>query len=192
MEIFTNPWVIAVGTAVIAGLILYFVFGIGKPKRKHKLDKPVTITQHNAQTALPSVSVGNANSNITIQQNIQQNTQAVPSVPVETQKSNLTPDEIYQYLQSLPPLQRDSAALNYKGIKVSWKVTLRGGFPQSSGELYLVTRDKNHNYIYCNVDPAQYPQIRVINSDQEFTVEGEIEKVNLVGDTTLINCRLLF
>ena len=28
-----NPWIIGIGTPVIAGLILYFVFGIGKSKK---------------------------------------------------------------------------------------------------------------------------------------------------------------
>jgi len=32
LVIFTNPWIIGIGTAVVAGLILYYIFGIGKKK----------------------------------------------------------------------------------------------------------------------------------------------------------------
>ncbi len=170
MDIFANPWVIGIGTAVIAGLVLYFVFGIGKPKRKHQLDKPAAITQHD----------------------IQQNAQAaLPSVSVEKGKSNITANEIYEYLKSLPPLQRDTAALNYKGIKVSWKVNLSYGFHQRSGELNLGMRDKEHNSVYCNIDDALYPELKIIKSDQEFIVEGEITEAHL-GGITLKNCRLFF
>ena len=35
MEFLTNPWVIGIGTAVIAGVILYFTFRIWIPKSKH-------------------------------------------------------------------------------------------------------------------------------------------------------------
>lgn len=33
-EFFTSPWTIGIGTTVIAGVILYFVFGIGRQKNQ--------------------------------------------------------------------------------------------------------------------------------------------------------------
>ncbi len=34
MDIFTNTWVVGIGTAVLSGLILYFIFGIGRQRTK--------------------------------------------------------------------------------------------------------------------------------------------------------------
>lgn len=41
MEMFlTNPWIVGIGSAVAAGLILYFVFGVGKSKDKDNEEEP--------------------------------------------------------------------------------------------------------------------------------------------------------
>jgi len=112
MEFFTNPWVIGIGTAIIAGLVLRFVFGIGKSKPKH--DQIATTTQ-------------------------KENHSTLPPVPSKEATSDITPENIKKYLSSLPPLQRDSAAGNYKGIKVSWKVNLHSAntLPNRKLRLYM-------------------------------------------------------
>lgn len=40
MEIFFNPWIVSTGTAVIAGLILYYVFGIGRNAGENRTRQP--------------------------------------------------------------------------------------------------------------------------------------------------------
>jgi len=42
-NILTNPWIVGIGTAVIAGLILYRVFGIGRANRQTIKNKKVGI-----------------------------------------------------------------------------------------------------------------------------------------------------
>jgi hypothetical protein len=111
MEFLANPWVIGIGTALIAGLILYFVFGIGKPKSKH--GQITTAIQEKKHSTLPPI-------------------------PVESAMNDITPQNIKRYLNSLPPLQRDSAAENYKGIRVSWKLNLAYANTTSSGKLHLM------------------------------------------------------
>lgn len=171
MEFFTNPWVIGIGTAIIAGvivaLILRFVFGIWKPKPKHNQISP-TIEDKNHSTPPPVLS--------------------------EKTISDITPKKIREYLDSLPPLQKDSAAENYKGIRVSWKVNLAGASTQRDGKLYLVMFPPERlpfTSIACTVDPDQYPILRVIKKDQTFTIEGEIEEARS-SSIELKNCRFFF
>jgi hypothetical protein len=164
VEILTNPWVIGIGTAVIAGLILRFVFGIGKSKPKH--DQAATITE----------SKGLSKS---------------PLVPTEQLTNDITPQHIMDYLGNLPPLQKDSAGDHYKVINVSWLLTLRAGHKLENGKLRLMMRPKGKAFpwVYCQVDPNQYPVLRVIKETQELRVDGEIKGVS-GHDIYLKNCRL--
>jgi len=168
MEFFTNPWVIGIGTGVIVGLILRFVFGVGKPKSKHS--QIATATQ-------------------------EKNHSTPPPIPAQGATSDITPTNIKEYLDSLPPLQRDLAAENYKGIKVSWKVHLSSASTLFDRKLHLYMYFSGqfpHKIVTCTVeDPQQYPILRVIKETQVFTVEGEIEEVK---DTAikLKNARFFF
>ena len=165
MEFFTNPWVIGIGTAVIAGLVLYFGFGIGKSKPKH--DQIATVTE-------------------------ERNRSTSPPVPAEQAPSDITPQDIIKYLDSLPPLQKDSAAEHYKGIKVSWMLNLQDGRTLPDGKFHMMMLSKGeYPWVYCDVDPEQYPILRVINKTQLFTVEGEIEAAQK-GTIELKNCQLFF
>jgi hypothetical protein len=196
MEFFSNLWVIGIGVAVIAGLILYFVFGIGKPKRNHPSDNPkVNIQQNiqsNAQVTQPSVIVGSGNSNLVIQQNIQQNPHEIsPTTSSETSKSNISPREIFKYLDSIPPFQRDSIAKNYKDIKVKWDVQFSNYF-SSGGIHYLMLTYQGSIFsdILCQVDLVKYPEFRVIQKDQKLVVEGIIDSVD--NKVNLKNCSFTF
>lgn len=185
MKLFSNPWVIGIGVAVIAGLILSFVFGIGKVKRKHRPDNDAMtidkkIQQNNSQTAQPSLSIGNGNSNVTIRQNFEQHiVTAPPTLPIDTTKTNILPKEIFEHLESLPPLQRDISAQNYKGLKVSWKVNLRSTF-EVLGKHYLILHHENSSYgsIVCEADISNYPQLRIMKEGDTFTIDGTISKVD--------------
>jgi len=189
MDFFLNPWVLAIGSAVTAELILFFIFGIGKPKRNHLSNDN---TKKN-QTASPTVLIGKANGDIVIQQNIQQsNIETLHSNPIDTKKSNITPKEIFDYLDTLPPLQKPTVSENYKGIKVVWKVKFVGGHQFPNDKLLQLSMywEMHLYWIYCSVDPEQYPQLKIMKSDNEFTVEGEIQKIEY-HDITLTNCRLI-
>lgn len=180
MEFFTNPWVIAIGTGLIVGLILYFVFGIGKPKSRRRQQTTQQIIEPTIQsTTQPTTTIHNKNHSTSLQ------------VPVEGATNDITPEDIRNYLASLPPLQQDSAAKNYKEISVSWTVNLQSGTIHSDGNFYLIMSYKGRHLVSCEIDPGQYPILRVIKKTQLFTVEGEIEEVALL-EIKLKNCRFLF
>jgi hypothetical protein len=165
MEFFTNPWVIGIGTPIIAGLILYFVFGIGKPKTKHN-QVPTTFQGNNHSTPLPQS----------------------PDIISNT----ITPNEIKDYLRSLPPAQQESSAAHYKDIRVSWKLNLEHARTVSGGKLHLMMLSNGkYPWVCCDVNPNEYPILRVIKKTQLFTVEAEIDSVR-PGTIWLKNCQLFF
>jgi len=165
MEILTNPWVVGIVAAVVGGLILYFVFGIGKPKPKHG----------------PAKQVGS-----------QAKEQTAPLTSTPYASSEIIPEKIFRYLDSLPPLQREAAAHNYDGIKVSWRVRLSNSF-ESGGKHYLMLASGGSLFpdIVCQADLAKYPELRITNEGQELSVEGIISSVH-AGKIDLKDCTFKF
>src|SRR3989338_1235143 len=49
MEIFFNPWIVGTGTTVVAGLILYYFFGVGKVTNKNRIDPEQTDTRETSR-----------------------------------------------------------------------------------------------------------------------------------------------
>lgn len=56
MDIINNPWIIGIGVTVIGGLILYYLFGIGKPKNETRdtrkagvIDEGINSTYENCE-----------------------------------------------------------------------------------------------------------------------------------------------
>jgi hypothetical protein len=112
-DLLANPWIVGIGITivgtVVAGLILYFVFGIGKTNDKQK---KAVINPQIEPTKQPETE---------------------PTKPY----SRPTPLEIINYLDSLPPLQREDATDHYKGIKVSWVVRISDSWKEPDGNVRL-------------------------------------------------------
>ncbi len=58
INLFNNPWIIGICVAVIAGLVLYYVFGIGKGQQSTKDDKSSFIAAKGGVTAGRDIIVG--------------------------------------------------------------------------------------------------------------------------------------
>jgi len=127
---------------------------------------------------------------------------ANPQIEPKKQIDNLTkkpfdkptPTEIMDYLRKLPPFQREDATDNYKGIKVSWIARIESSEKKSNGNVGLMTQYERSfsPAIYFEVELVKYPELKIINKDQEFKVEGEIDKVSPGGSITLTDCKLYF
>lgn len=120
----------------------------------------------------------------------------LPAENYETQSptDSITPKKIKDAINSVPPLQKGTAASNYKGIKVSWSVYLGSGSTSLSDKnlytIFMSDEDRN-SIITCDIDLNSYPQLKVIRDDQAFIVEGEIYEVDSLS-IDLVNCKLLF
>jgi hypothetical protein len=177
-NLLVNPWVVGIGITIIgtvvAGLILYFVFGIGKTNDRQKK------AENNPQIG----------------------PKKQPETELKKQPNNLTkkpfdkptPTEIMDYLHNLPPLQREDAASHYKGIKVSWVVSIESSEKKPNGNTSLITQYERHvsPAIFFEIELVKYPELKIINKDQEFKVEGEIDTVMVGGAIKLTNCKLYF
>lgn len=105
-----------------------------------------------------------------------------------------TPTNIIKKLSKTPPLQRNNIAQHYKGISVSWKVNFRG-----------IETDKNNNtekpmfsysswiYVSCDINPNDYPKLKITNEKQPIIVQGVIESVDYDNKLITLNmCKLKF
>jgi hypothetical protein len=168
-DLLANTWVVTiVGTVVagvVVGLILYFGFGIGKSNDKQKK------AENN-----PQIEPTKQPDNLT-----------------KKTYDKLTPLEIRDYLRNLPPFQREDAADHYKGIKVSWVVSIEYSEKRPNGNVFLMTEYERHisPSIYLEIELVKYPELKIINKDQEFRIEGEIDTISS-GSIKLTNCKLYF
>jgi len=119
--------------------------------------------------------------------------QPVP-IQLETKtKTHITPTEIMQSLDSLPPFQIKQGAKNFEGLKIEWLVEL---FSISSleGELFLVTRTPQTMFplISFHTDIEQYPELKIMKAGELLTVKGEIASITGSSNINLKDCSLHF
>lgn len=208
MSVLSNPWAIGIGTAIAAGLVLYFVFGIGKPRSR---DKPgdqgntsvvgSSVTVSPTITVNPTITVGPI---VTSTPTVEPGQAKLPPSPVATGPNassttrftsiEVTPYAIVDFLDGLPPLQREQGAGNYKGLRVSWQVTLESAYDGHDGKCRLIVRWKeektHHHLILAEADLELYPELKIMREGQEFTLEGDIKEVR-GANIELTNCRLI-
>lgn len=95
--------------------------------------------------------------------------------------TSLSPAKIMKEVESAPLLQQPDVRKQYEGIKASWKGKL--SYAEKINEksirlMILVTEKSSHTSIFFNVNPKQYPGIRLLREGHEILVEGRIEEVS--------------
>jgi hypothetical protein len=179
-------FLIALAAAVVSGLILYFVFGIGKadshPTKKVSIKKsPNTVVgDHNI--------AGNVVTNVYNQPfNKEDSASSIPK------QSTMTPLKIMNEIKSRPLYQQDEAGSNYIGNKVTWEIQL-ASIRKYNDILQVigVQTDKDTTtvaVVSCEVKEKEYPRLQTLNQYDNFYITGTISKVNGTGidieDSTL-------
>jgi len=183
LEIIKQPWFIGIGSGVIAGIIVALIF-----RARRKRIKP-----RNSAESLAQFEVVETINSVNLPQQTEPLPDDEPSSGHRFMK-DLTPVGILTYLDSISPGQRQEAAKNYIGIRVSWGVVLSDYAPCSKRKTRIQMRSPEDTFyvISCTIDTSLYPELRVIDQSCEFIVEGEIESVYLGLGINLNNCRLLF
>lgn len=174
-----NPWVVGVGVTVmggiIVGLVLYYVFGIGRTANKQQK------IETGAPQAAQLVSIP-----------VQTSTPAITPSPTPA-FIKLTPKELMDNLNDLPPFQWEHATSYYKGQKVSWTakfVAISKNY-QGNYRLQLQYSEGFFNVgIFCVTDIETYPELKIAPRNQEIRIEGEISDISTIID--LANCKLYF
>jgi len=172
MAIFKNPWVVTViggvFVIIIGGLILFYGFGIGKPSQISNTKPPEqTSIEPPEQTSIK---------------------------PPEQTAYIITPKDIFANINNVPPAQRNLVAENYKGIKISWKVSLNDVKVLTDGKMriYAVHQEEGCRcLVRAEIDPNQYPEFKVMNEGTSFNIEGEIDYIDTGLEIIyLTNCEI--
>ncbi len=174
IDIISNPWVYGIGVTVIGGLILYFIFGVGKDKKigNNKNDSEIVVSGDN---------------NITANRDIILNSKDFKNVDgssVDYFSSKKATNHVYD----TSPYQRDSIASSYKGLNVSIMVKLKHITKHTSSKWHLHLEDTDGIWIDCDINPKGYPELKRINREF-FRLDGEILEVS-VSSISLKNCKL--
>ena len=124
--------------------------------------------------------------------NISQATKDVIEKPI----AQILPNQIYENVKNLPPLQQEDAFNHYKGLRVEWKTRLASAFRQrtdpSQIRLHLSYTSKPYidYYIFCYVNANDNNNLAVAKKDSLIQVIGEIVKVDMMA-INLINCKVI-
>lgn len=108
---------------------------------------------------------------------------------------SLSPDEIYSAISSTPPMQRDTVAQRFKGLKVEWNTSLLDAREQD-GEvtLFLRVRDdvkRDWFNVHCTVRLDEYRELGILPEKSLIRIQGEIGKATTLW-VELTNVRLLY
>ncbi|MBI5358235.1 hypothetical protein HZB69_01225 [Candidatus Amesbacteria bacterium] len=103
----------------------------------------------------------------------------------------VTAKEIVDTINSYPPLQQMNVANNYNNLNVTWRVSLNGGF-ESNGKYTLLMRyDGGDPWVWCDIMLDEYPELKIVNKNQKFTVMGKIKSIRGY-DINLNTCKIAF
>jgi hypothetical protein len=108
--------------------------------------------------------------------------------------SAITFEDIAEAIGNMPPLQRETIANSYKGLKVEWKTYYNGGSRLGDGLIRVRFKPKMNAFgqsIICKVRDSEYPELGILREGAEVKVIGEIEEADRF-DITLKNVRLSF
>ncbi len=93
--------------------------------------------------------------------------------------------------QKRPPLQRDDAQQNYRGIKVSWVLSFQGAHElRNNSSVWRIRAIQHDNFfpdVCFDVNKSENPEFAILHQDTTFWIEGEIAEV--VGHGTEINLK---
>ncbi len=183
MEILSDPWIITIGGAIVSGLVLYYLFGIGK--EKHINQKGINIIRAKKITAGKNVVINQSSaSGRSVKKNGSHN------------NSRITPASILEEMKNLSPWERNRLKNKYKGLKVSWRVEFRDLIPKSKNEYDLITSYPYGNfwvYVVFTSDTNLYPKLKSIKEKSSLIVDGVISSLDCSGvSITLENCKLKF
>jgi hypothetical protein len=181
---------VAATASIIAGIILNYIFGIGKHKKQTNSIAPL---EKGAQEGIDSLNSNKGQGPI-----IHTGNQTLPA-PVKTHQDvtnhglNISPKQIIDYIDEQPPLQRVTAGKIYVGIQITWTVKLKFCHEGVSGvHLMLLPEKSERPWIYCDCKLEDYPELKSCKSGQPIIIEGEIDRIEPNTGIYLKSCRLRF
>lgn len=185
--------VIGIFIAVVASLVVYYVFGIGKNKVSKSGTNQVILSSEQKQILNSDNSSLVDNSVTTNITNVyDQKFKEEERVEKAPNESGPQPSEIVAKVNGSPPYQRKSTGDSYAGIKVLWRVKLSSirEYNDILNVLTIYTGRQAGIVIACDVKTADYPRLKVMPENENFYIDGKISEVS--SYITLIDARLIF
>jgi len=99
----------------------------------------------------------------------------------------LIPEKIIEDIRGRPPLQRKEVATRYAGNPVDWRVSFFEGEetveketnkPKLRITCFPEEGERGRTIIQTEVDPEEYPQFKVMNEGESFSIKGKVEHVH--------------
>ena len=92
---------------------------------------------------------------------------------------NLVPERIKEALQSVPLLERENIAYQYKGIQVQWEGDVYSAERTHSGNIKIEIKWPNSVVgIFFEIDPMQYKGVGLLKRGDHLCIVGYIDTVN--------------
>jgi len=106
--------------------------------------------------------------------------------------SHPSPHEIYESIDALAPYLQGDARQNYEGLSVTWGVELVGIIKRTDGTyIQTYSLEQYQELVTFYVDINEYPQLKIMETGQEFVVQGSIIEVDRIA-IQLSDCHLTF
>lgn len=89
---------------------------------------------------------------------------------------SVTPKQIIEAIEAVPPYHQDAIKKSYKGIKVKWELEFISIFKTSGINKFTVLAGSPDvlNAIQFDIDIAQYPWFKILKEKEKITIEGII------------------
>lgn len=187
-----QAFIFAVLSAVIAGLILYHFFGIGKSG-----DKTSKSPQPSGDISSSAVATGNnnvINNSSVINQVTNVHDQRFEKQEIVSEAPSLigpSPDAIRKTINDASPYQRESVSKSFTGIKIRTKVKLVNITENNDIFSLLMMDERYAGAISCDVKAMDYPRLKITGNDEFFYVEGKISSI-YSEIIKLIDAKLIF
>jgi len=108
------------------------------------------------------------------------------------QWSHPSPQEIWQEIEDYPPYNQETARQGYKGLSVTWGVTLFDATDSSEGvDIWATPIGQSSPSICFTINTSLYPEIKTMKRGQQFVVQGTIADIDTIH-IKLDNCQLIF
>jgi len=194
-----NIWVITIGGTTVAGLIIYYIFGIGKEKKGKNIssashDSPHITTKGDAIAGRDIIIGATINSSNKVDKSSQQRDQGHESdtQPKKRTVVDVTPEYLVGFFHDHTSIQAQKLADAFIGkwMKVSGPIGNVGAFTTFS-QVTFSNRRQIDGIVYMFFRNREYVEDRlsVLKKGDKITVLGQIDRIDY--DVQLDNCELV-
>jgi hypothetical protein len=183
IEIFNNQWIVGLGVTVIGGLVLYYVFGIGKKEEPSKVSKKSL----DKKVARIHNSVLTAGGDILVASSVYKN----DDVKKKKRIKIIDPETIVENIRKSKPFLVDQVTESYKGIRVKWKLKFLY-IKNISEDMWRITANSNKGFemIMFKINLDEHPEFKSMDKGEEFQVEGVIKEIDYIKIIHLDDCEV--